>query len=462
MKKRISVMLISLLVLALLAGCAGGEKSADARQEVPSSTQAMGALILSVNPRVEISYNLNGLVIGLKGLNEDGEKIVAAYGDYAGQTCREATCGLIEEMEKAGYFYSDTGEQKQIVLQLAAGSLCPDDGFLEEVTEGVKKTVRNLSNGEDTTLTLPVPSATSEPERDITLEEAKKIALHYLLLSEDAEVTFTGEKLEGQVYELEFIVNDVHYEAEISLRGQVLKMEAEVMSPTPMPDDSGFITLEEAKKIALEEAGLSGKTDALVVKEELDRRDGKFDFEILWGGYEYELEINARTGDILKREVETTKRTAPDMSLRKVSFEEARAVVLRDLGIGAALFDKEEYDAFEEEYELELTVDGVRYEYTISAWDGDILEKEWQGKKKARSTPAPDATDFIGMDKAKELVLKHAKLTGKKVTYKEAKLDREDGRYVYEIEFVYGGMEYEYEVDAATGKILKADKEKDD
>ena len=461
MKKTIAVMLISLLALALFAGCASGEKSTAAQQEVPSGTQAMGALILSVNPKVEISYNLNGLVIGLKGLNEDGEKIVAAYGDYAGQTCREATCGLIEEMEKAGYFYSDTGEQKQIVLQLAAGSLCPNDSFLEEVTEGVKKTVGNLSNGDNTTLNLPVPSPTPEPEQDITLEQAKEIALNYLLLGQDAAITFTEAKLEGKVYELEFIVNGVHYEAEISLRGQVLKMEAEVTSPTAMPDDSGYITLEEAKKIALEEAGLSDKTDALVVKEEFDRRDGKFDLEILWGGYEYELELNARTGDILKREVETTRRTAPDLSLRKVSFEEAKAVVCRDLGI-ATLFDKEEYDAFEEEYELELTVAGVKYEYTISALDGDILEKEWQGKKMAQPTHAPDAAGFIGMDKAKELVLKHAKLTGKAVTYKEAKLDREDGRYVYEIEFVYGGMEYEYEVDAATGKILKADKEKDD
>lgn len=474
-KSLLKTLLPLLLVMLLLAGCSnsaankGADTSADIRTmeaDAPLATQAMGALILSVNPKVEISYNSNGLVINLKGLNEDGEKIVAAYGTYEGQTCREVTCALIEKMQEAGYFYSENGEQKNIVLQLAAGSLCPDDSFLENVTEGVKVTVNGLSESNNTVLNLPVVSPTPAPvAQTITLEQAKEIAINYGLFAEDVEVVFTEEKLDGDVFELEFTVGNHQYEVEISMTGEVLKFEAEYLSPeaTKNTEVTSFITLEEAKKIALQHADLASKKDAVFTKEEFDHKKGQYELEILYDGYEYGVKVDASTGNVLEMEVEATKHTAPDTSLKKVTMEEAKAVVLKDLKLKSATFDKEEYDAFEEEYELELTVNGVEYEYTISACTGEILEKEWDEKEMAKSTPKPgDTSSFVGMDKAKKAALKHAGLTGKAVTYEEAKLEKEDGKYVYEIEFVYEGMEYEYEIDAVTGSVLKSEKEKAD
>ena len=44
----------------------------------------------------------------------------------------------------------------------------------------------------------------------------------------------------------------------------------------------------------------------------------------------------------------------------------------------------------------------------------------------------------------------------------ECKLDKENGVKVYEVEFYYGGYEYEYEVNAVSGKIVKAEKERAD
>ena len=41
-------------------------------------------------------------------------------------------------------------------------------------------------------------------------------------------------------------------------------------------------------------------------------------------------------------------------------------------------------------------------------------------------------------------------------------LDRDDGRLVYEIEFHVGRTEYDYEIDAASGTVLKADMDTDD
>ena len=65
---------------------------------------------------------------------------------------------------------------------------------------------------------------------------------------------------------------------------------------------------------------------------------------------------------------------------------------------------------------------------------------------------------YIGLEKAKELVLKQLGLEEAQFTERDYELD--DG--VYELEFTANGVEYEFEVDAVTGKIMKADYEHND
>lgn len=67
----------------------------------------------------------------------------------------------------------------------------------------------------------------------------------------------------------------------------------------------------------------------------------------------------------------------------------------------------------------------------------------------------------IGVTAAKEIALRHAGVAESAVRGYSCRLDREDGVWVYEIEFEAGGFEYDYDVDAVTGKILKAKKERD-
>lgn len=59
----------------------------------------------------------------------------------------------------------------------------------------------------------------------------------------------------------------------------------------------------------------------------------------------------------------------------------------------------------------------------------------------------------ITKEKAKEIALKHAKLTEDKITDYEIDLDNEDGKLVYEISFESNGKEYDYDVDATTGDV---------
>ena len=41
-------------------------------------------------------------------------------------------------------------------------------------------------------------------------------------------------------------------------------------------------------------------------------------------------------------------------------------------------------------------------------------------------------------------------------------MDYEHGMKIYEIRFVYNGLEYEYDINAETGDILKFEKDYDD
>jgi len=75
----------------------------------------------------------------------------------------------------------------------------------------------------------------------------------------------------------------------------------------------------------------------------------------------------------------------------------------------------------------------------------------------ATGTGTQDASQFT-MEQAKAVALAHAGLTEKEVTYTKQKMDWENGRQVYEIEFYTDDYkEYDYEIDVATGKIVSSD-----
>ena len=63
---------------------------------------------------------------------------------------------------------------------------------------------------------------------------------------------------------------------------------------------------------------------------------------------------------------------------------------------------------------------------------------------------------------AKAAALSNAGVSESEVTRLKCELDRDHGSYKYEIEFNVGRTEYEYEVDAYSGAILKAEQDYDD
>ena len=128
-----------------------------------------------------------------------------------------------------------------------------------------------------------------------------------------------------------------------------------------------------------------------------------------------------------------------------------------------------ELDESPAHYEVELHTAWGEFEYLVDAYTGKVLSGQ-KDLLAAASTPnatakpsAPsEAAQDIGYAKAKSIALNHAGVSENEAYDMEIELDDEDGTLVYEVEFKSGGMEYSYEINAASGAILKHEAELDD
>lgn len=67
------------------------------------------------------------------------------------------------------------------------------------------------------------------------------------------------------------------------------------------------------------------------------------------------------------------------------------------------------------------------------------------------------ASHYITLEKAREIALTQAGVNAGDAVFKEREFDFDDGIAVFELEFTAGGIEYDYDIDAQTGKVLKAE-----
>lgn len=136
-----------------------------------------------------------------------------------------------------------------------------------------------------------------------------------------------------------------------------------------------------------------------------------------------------------------------------ITEEEAKRSALNHAGFSEddASFTKVrlEYDDGAAEYDIEFTADAKHYEYEISAADGTVLEFSYE--------PISEPTGLLSEIKVKEIAADSAGFSGEQVTFTKFKLDVENGVTVYEVEFTANGVEYEFEIDAKTGSVLKSE-----
>ena len=79
--------------------------------------------------------------------------------------------------------------------------------------------------------------------------------------------------------------------------------------------------------------------------------------------------------------------------------------------------------------------------------------------KKANKSNKANKAKKISADKAKKIALGDAKLAEKDVTFVKVELEFENNRFVYDVEFYSGNVEYDYDIDAVSGAIVSSDRD---
>ena len=219
-KKSLTLTASAALALALLAGC-----GAQPAEYASSENEAVGTVLLSVNPEIEVDYDKNGLVLEIEGLNEDGKTVVKDMKDYQGKDCRTVVSELVRDIYADGYFEGTVdGHAKNIVLKLEEGSVYVSDEFLQEVADGAREAVQECGIGAKT---MTVSEGDLDDAGHIGQNKAKELVLTQLGL-ENASFRDHEYELDDGVYEFEFTADGVEYEYEVDARtGKVLEADIE-------------------------------------------------------------------------------------------------------------------------------------------------------------------------------------------------------------------------------------------
>ena len=276
----------------------------------------------------------------------------------------------------------------------------------------------------------------------ITLSEAKKIAL------DDAgckdKVSFTEETLvsggiKTPYYRLVFADAKTQWTYRIdAVLGTVLeKQQKEIVT-------TDFISLEEAKEIALKDAGLNEATQKIVfTREELSRNSGKpcYILEFYTAKKQYSYKVDAKNGSIIE-------------AYHFILLADAKKIALDDAGVNVkVVFTTEDLVAGgikSPYYYFVFESDSARWTYKIDAVLGVIMDKTCD--KIISSTP-----EFIGLEKAKQIALEDAGLdeAAQKIVFTREELSRNQGKPCYILEFYTEKCAYSYKVDAVSGDILE-------
>ena len=173
---------------------------------------------------------------------------------------------------------------------------------------------------------------------------------------------------------------------------------------------SNKITVDEAKKIALNHANLTSKEVSFINAEaDMDNGVEFYDIEFYSNNKEYDYEISAADGKII------------------------------------------EYD---------YDVEGYGESANVSNNNSSNTNKQ-NSNKSNTNTNSNTSSNKISADKAKKIALNHANLTSNQVSYVQVEADFDDYTPSYDVEFYHNNVEYSYEINANNGNIISFEKDID-
>ena len=261
-----------------------------------------------------------------------------------------------------------------------------------------------------------------------------------------------------------------------------------------------YISMAQAQTAALDAANIDAAS-ADISSSTLDEVAGVscYKVEFTAGGRAYDYSINAETGEVLEMSVRdeaapadapqtdvpvsgtatapapassnttsTLVQAAPNTNASAGKVDEARAkeIALTHAGVKAAdatvTKSKLDYEDGRQVYEIEFYVSGssgyTEYDYEIEAATGKIVSYDHDAESYAPPAQSTNSGVKVTEATAKKTALSRVSGATEKDIY-EWKLDYDDGRAEYEGKIIYGGMEYEFTINAATGAVTEWDVE---
>ncbi|MCD7774065.1 MAG: PepSY domain-containing protein [Clostridiales bacterium] len=225
--------------------------------------------------------------------------------------------------------------------------------------------------------------------------------------------------------------------------------------------ESTAIGTEGAYEIAYNDAGVTSD-DIQSIHYEFDFEGGRFVYEIEFttSNAEYEYVIKASDGTILKKTADIISWESGSATETTTAAETTTSETTTAAEVPAT--------ATETTTAREASTASAAATSQAASTSSAAAAEKATGPETTTASPVTTtvretttALNLIGIDSAKKIATERAGLTVPDVTFQKAKLDYDDGRVVYEIEFCYGGMEYEVEIDGLTGTVLDYDCEWD-
>jgi uncharacterized membrane protein YkoI len=361
---------------------------------------------LDVNPSVEIQVNRKERVLTVTPLNADG-KIIVGDMDFSGSDLKVTVNALIGSMLQNGYLNELANS---ILISVDSGDPAQSAAMQQALSAQVDQLLRlDAFSGAVLSQTVTQSDSLRQLADTYGITVGKAQLIQQLL---DRYPLHTFEELAPlSINELNLLL--------CSDKAADSTAAATAVSSLGTASDKAYIGYEQSKALALDHAGVSA-ADVSAWEIELDTEHGVMVYEVEFkaGGYKYEYEINASTGAVVKSEKEKTKDKSP-------------------VGAGTT---------------------GTAAGTTT----GTGTASTGTGTAAGTSTASAGAvTSGITESRAREIALNHAGVSAADVSAWEIELDTEHGVTVYEVEFKAGGYEYEYDINASTGAVVKFEKERD-
>lgn len=284
------------------------------------------------------------------------------------------------------------------------------------------------------------------------------------LTSEDVKYTSIayGTTDSGNKYDVGFLHEGYEYSVTIDAdSGKIESFEkTEIM---------GIIDKETALNKAITESGVESLYDynrdcIKDIEIELDKEDGEFEYEIEFifeNDYVkvyYEIVINAIDGSLKTIEDETNHKKGPGDLTVDGDDNKDNSVEIGEV------FSQESSDAVSEE-SSDIAVEDSSEDVSQEEIPVDkpieepIVIPEDSVPPVEENKPSVKDSNLISEKDAYKIALTHSGVDENTIEKLHIDLDRKHGKKEYEIEFISGYTEYDYDIDAVTGEIINFDKE---